>query len=326
MTVITSIFRPNATADADGNNEPSHNNKDTSTTTAGTMQYVVRLLRSMSSYQRNVPRQPTRDDIDSLDWLKVQDVDDSFNSVDKKIQKRAKGGKSPYFDPPVLALIVDKESDRALKLCTTICYIGGDGVVYNQKDMSLWGVLELIGQRDVRYTVDAIEANNNEVMYGLVKVFFFNRKEDVPKDIKWHDTPEKRLVELKKVGREKGKKNQSRSKADGYVVHLPNNTKDGPSGEPLTAFRKWGYREGGVQATFSNGGFGAMNVKQKVAKAPGPEGMLFKNVFWITPCSEKERNKAKSDEDVVTIKRIVKKNFSSGRGMNKAPAVWVPSA
>lgn len=324
MTVITSVFRPNATADADGNNEPLQNNKDTSTTTTTARETIVRLLRSITSYQRDVPKQPTQSQIDGLDWLKAQDVDDSFNSVDKKIQKRAQGGN---FEPPVLCLIIDKESDRALKLCTSMTHESG-GVVYNQKNMSLRGVLERIGSGVVDYTIDAIEANNNEVMYGLVKVFFFNRKGDVPKDIQWHDTPEERLVELKRDAKAQAKKaSRVNSKADGYVVHLPNDNKDGPSGEPLTAFQSWTQSgSGGVMDDYSNGGFGQMKVNSKNAKAPGPDGMLFKNVFWISPCSEEERKKAKENEDVDTIKIIVKKNFSSGRGMNKAPAVWVPSA
>jgi len=324
VTVITSILRPNTTADTDGNNEPTHGNKDTSSTTTKAREIVVRLLRFMPSYQRNVPKQPTKEEINGLDWLKAQDVDDSYNSVDEKIQKRAKGGK---FDPPVLCLIVDKESDLALKLCTTISWTNGK-IVFNQKNMSLWGVLERIGQSVVDYTIDAIEANNNEVMYGLVKVFFFNRKEDIPKDIKWHDTPEDRLVELKRDAKAQAKKaSRVNSKADGYVVHLPNDNKDGPSGEPLTAFQSWTQSgSGGVMDDYSNGGFGQMKVNSKNAKAPGPDGMLFKNVFWISPCSEEERKKAKENEDVDTIKIIVKKNFSSGRGMNKAPAVWVPSA
>ena len=232
---------------------------------------------------------------------------------------------------PKICLIVDKESDLALKLCTSVSH-ETKGVVYNQRNMSLRGVLELIGHNDVNYSVGAIEANNNEVMYGLLKVFFFNRKEDVPKDIQWHDTPEDRLVELKKVGREIGKKASASMGGlrhiTGYVVHLPNNTKDGPSGEPLTSFQKWSIWEGGVMADYSNGGFGQMMVgsgrgNQKRAKAPGPEGMLFKNVFWISSCSEEERKKAKANEDTDTIKRIVKKNLTMGQ--RKLPAVWVPS-
>jgi len=325
VTAIISIFRPNATGDTDGNNEPSQNNKDTSSATTKARELVVRLLRFMPSYQRNAPRQPTQSQIDGLDWLKAQDVDDSFNSVDEKIQKRAKGGK---FEPPVLCLIVDKESDLALKLCTTIKWTNGK-IVYNQKDMSLRGVLEVIGHVDVNYSVGAIEANNNEVMYGLVKVFFFNRKEDVPKDIKWHDTPEERLDELKEVARKIAKKNlATNAKAEGYVVYLANDTKDGPSGEPLTAFRSWTPSgSGSVMADYSKGGFGQVRAgkgsKAKNAKAPGPEGMLFKNVFWISPCSEEERKEAKANEDTDTIKRIVKKNFTMGQ--KKLPAVWVPS-
>jgi len=326
VTAITSIFRPNATTDADGNNEPSHDNKDTSTTTTRARELVVRLLRCMSSYQRDAPKQPTQSQIDGLYWLTTEDVDNSFNSVDEWTQKAATW---KHIDPPVMCLIIDKESGLALKLCTTIQNTSSNGIQYNQKNMSLWGVLELIGHRNVPYTKDAIEENNNEVMYGLIKVFFYNRKEDVPKDIKWHDTPEERLDELKEVARKKGKKNRAvNSKADGYVVYLANDNKAGPSGEPLTSFRIWSGKEGGIMDDFSRGGFGVMLVgfgraNQKRAKAPGPEGMLFKNVFWVSPCSEEEREKAKANEDTDTIKRIVKKNLTMGH--RKLPAVWVPS-
>jgi len=250
-------------------------------------------------------------------------------------QRHGKRGR-PYInegkrgDPPVMCLIADKESGLALKLCTTITYTNRKRQT-NQKDMSLWGVLERLGSNIVEYTVDDIEANNNEAMYGLVNVFFFKRKEDVPKDIQWHPTPEKRLTELKDVAREKAKKGQSSMGGlrhiTGYVAYLPNDNKDGPSGEPLTSFRIWGSKEGGVNYVYSRGGFGQMrDSKGKHAKAPGPEGMLFRNVFWISPCSEEERKKAKANEDVNTIKKIVYENFNAGKNQNdKKPAVWVPS-
>jgi len=78
-------------------------------------------------------------------------------------------------------------------------------------------------------------------------------------------------------------------------------------------------------ANYSKGGFGSMKVKKKDVKAPGPEGMLFKNVFWISSCSEEERKKAKTEEDVGTIKRIVNENFKTGGNNRLSPAVWVPS-
>ena len=276
---------------------------------------VIGRLMSLPSYSHTPPKQPTQTDIDFLTWITVEQVDISFNAVDSATQKRARGAKT---EPPVWCLITDIHTDLALRLCSTMTYKDGT-FVYNQKHLSLYGSLPCDTSK---LTVAAIEANKNVVWFNF-KVFCYNRKDDIPKDIQWHPDAEKRLAELVEDSQKKARAKMAvKRSSDGFLVHEANDEGTGPKGNALTSFVNFSAHttngNSALQAMPNKGGFGKMKIKGKDVKAPGAQGMLFKECLWVTPCNDDQRAEAKANENATRIQELIDEKIYPGQ--NK---VWV---